>query len=390
MNNETPQSEVQTPTRVRFVTNFCSHYRVKIFETLARYYDITYLFFSAGEEWYWDQKHGVQSGNFKYEYLPGIQISNTRITPLLLWKLLWDPYDVVIKCINGRFALPISFIVSRIRRKPFILWTEIWMRLNSPMHRLFFPVTQFIYRHSDAIVVPGDHVRRYLLSEGVDENKIFGKITSIDNDAYNHPVPIEEQLELRKRFGIDADAKVVLYLGRLVEVKGLPYLLEAFAKVRDKNAVLVLAGQGNMEDDLRQMAETPGIAERVIFSGYVDVEDAIRYYATAWTLVLPSITLAVEKETWGLVINEAFNQGVPAIASDAVGAAAAGLVIDGETGFIVPERNADALAERLNEILDNEDLHARMKETTRSMIAQWDNEWMARGFRDAISYVTKK
>ena len=50
--------------RVAFVNNLCAHYRVKTFETLARYYNIDYYFFSAGDEWYWQQQHGVQSGDF--------------------------------------------------------------------------------------------------------------------------------------------------------------------------------------------------------------------------------------------------------------------------------------------------------------------------------------
>ena len=60
--------------------------------------------------------------------------------------------------------------------------------------------------------------------------------------------------------------------------------------------------------------------------------------------MLPSITTALDKEPWGLVVNEAMHAGLPVVATDAVGAAAGGLVRDGENGFVVPERDADALA----------------------------------------------
>ena len=115
-----------------------------------------------------------------------------------------------------------------------------------------------------------------------------------------------------------------------MEIKGLSYLLEAFAHLKSR-AVLVLAGQGPLEDALRQQALELGIGDRVRFAGYVSNSEIVPYYATAWVHVLPSVTTGAERagegrETWGLVVNEAFNQGVPSIASAATGVAAGGLV----------------------------------------------------------------
>ncbi|RMG05185.1 MAG: glycosyltransferase [Acidobacteria bacterium] len=95
------------------------------------------------------------------------------------------------------------------------------------------------------------------------------------------------------------------------------------------------------------------------------------------------------KEPWGLVFNEAFNQGVPVIATDAVGAAAGGLARDGVNGLIVPERDSVALARTLQRILDDVDLRERMSQNARQIIAGWDNERMVQGFRQAIEYVSR-
>jgi len=181
---------------------------------------------------------------------------------------------------------------------------------------------------------------------------------------------------------------VVLYLGRLEEEKGLPYLLEAFASLRRDNAVLVLAGTGSEKGRLERLSQELGIAENVRFGGYVPPEKAVPYYSIAWVYVLPSITTPYGKELWGLVINEAFNQGVPVIATDAVGAAAGGLVQDGVNGFVVPERDRVALAQAMRCILDNPDLRERFSQNARQIIAAWDNERMVMGFRQAIEYVT--
>jgi len=102
--------------------------------------------------------------------------------------------------------------------------------------------------------------------------------------------------------------------------------------------------------------------------------------------VLPSITLPEGKEPWGLVVNEALNQGLPVIATDAVGAAAGGLVQDGINGFVVPEASAPAVAEALDCLLDSPDLRRRMEREARRIVAEWDNERMASGFRKAIEY----
>jgi glycosyltransferase involved in cell wall biosynthesis len=377
-------------SRIAFVTNICPHYRVKTFELLAHCHDIDYFFFSAGNEWYWQQQHGVQAGNFNYEYLPGTRLGQTRVTPSLPFKLWRGKYDAYIKCINGRFALPITYLIVRLKRKPFILWTGIWTRLRTPFHRLAWPLTRYIYHHADAIVVYGEHVKRYLVREGVPAERIFVAAHAVDNEVYRRPVLEDERAALRQQLGIAPEQKVVLYLGRLAESKGLPYLLEAFASLHCDEAVLVLVGTGSEKARLERLASEKGIGDRVRFTGFITQEKTLPYYAIAWVYVLPSITLPNFKEPWGLVVNEAFNQGVPVIATDAVGAAVGGLVQDGTNGFIVPERDSPALAQALQRILDDSTLRGHLSRNAQQMISEWDNERMVMGFQQALEYVTKR
>src|SRR5579883_3483923 len=330
-----------TSTRVLFVHNFATHYSLRMFELLSQRVKTRYLFFSRGEESYWLPEHGVREGKFDGRYLRGISVLGTRIVPELLPRLLTDRYDVVVKSIDGRFALPAAFLAARLRRKPFILWTGVWMKIDTPLHRLFYPITRFFYRHADAIVAYGSHVMRFLAAEGVRPDRIFVTRHAVDNALYSRPVPAEEREALRVRLGIAPGIKIVLYLGRLEPVKGLTYLVEAFASLRRSDAVLVLAGTGREKSALAALAARFEIADSVRFPGYIPIDQALVYYSAAWTYVLPSVTMHDHKECWGLVVNEAFNQGVPVIATDAVGAAAGGLVRDGETGFVVPERSEE-------------------------------------------------
>jgi glycosyltransferase involved in cell wall biosynthesis len=375
--------------RISFTTNLCAHYNVGTFEALSRYFDVDYFFYSAGEEWYWQERHGVRAGNFHFEYLHGFHLGRTRITLTLPVKLWRGNYDCFIKCINGRFALPVTFLIAKLKHKPFILWTGIWTRIQTSAHRLFFPITRYIYTHSDAIVVYGSHTKEYLISEGVSPAKIFIATHVVKNEIYNRVVPDEEKNVLRYRLNIEPNQKVVLYLGRLEEIKGLPYLFRAFQQATLNDAALIIGGDGSLRPSLELLARELNIIDRIRFAGYVSPEESPAYYSLASVFVLPSVTVPSGKELWGLVVNEAFNQGVPVIASDAVGAAAGGLVQDGVNGFIFQEKDVQALSLALKRLLTENELQMKLSQNARLTIASWDYERNVAGYRQAIEYVTK-
>jgi glycosyltransferase involved in cell wall biosynthesis len=378
------------PRNVAFVTHFCPHYRVKTFERLAETHNVDFLFYSAGKEWYGQGIHGVRRGNFRYTYLPGFQLSQQiRIAPSLVSRLWKGDFQVFVKCINGRFALPVTYVIARLRGIPFVLWTGIWMRMQTPFHRLVFPVTRWIYRHADSVVVYGEHVKRFLIEHGVDEAKIFVAAHAVDNALYSRSVSPEEKAARKRELSLEG-RRVILYLGRLVEVKGLEYLLRAFARLGSDNAALVLTGDGPSYESLLSLADALGIREKIRFTGYARPDEAERYYAAADVFVLPSVTTATEKETWGLVVNEAMNQGLPVIATDAVGAAAGGLVRSGLNGFVVPERDSAALTEAMERILGDDELRDTMSRNARAIIAGWDNDQMVKGFEQAIDYALQQ
>ena len=279
-----------------------------------------------------------------------------------------------------------TYTIARMTGKPFVLWTGIWMRLETKFHRLGFPIVQHVYRNADAVVAYGEHVRRYLESEGVASPRIFLARQAVDNALYRRHVGDVERGALRARLGIEADQSVVLYVGRLAAVKGLRHLLHGFRAVTDPRAVLVLAGEGEEGGELRALAQSLGLGPRVRFTGHVSAEQTPAYYALATVAVLPSVTTPGGKELWGLVVNEAFNQGVPVIATDAVGAAAGGLVQDGVNGFVVPERDAAALGVALNTIVGHETVRRRLGDSALHTIGEWTTETMVSGFRAAIEY----
>jgi glycosyltransferase involved in cell wall biosynthesis len=384
-----PSLPISAKPRVAFVTNFCPHYRVRTFEMLSAVLDVHFFFYSRGGEWYWLPEHGISRGAFAQTDLRGFSFCGTRIAPSLIPRLWSGHYDVFLSGVVGRFTMPATYLVARTLRRPFLLWTGIWTRIETPAHRWLFPITRHVYRHADAVVVYGNHVARYLVSEGVREQRIFVAPHAVDNPYYQQTFPATAIDGLRERLGVGRSKRLILFVGRLEEIKGLCYLLEAFALLRRADAVLVLCGSGSQRNRLEALARRLAISELVRFTGYVTPPDTLRYYAAAYALVLPSITVESGKEAWGLVVNEAFNQGCPVVTTDCVGAAAGGLVSNRVTGFVVREQSAPELAGAIKNLLDDPPLRETLSRNAVSFVARWNNEAMVRGFVEAIGSVVR-
>ena len=172
-------------------------------------------------------------------------------------------------------------------------------------------------------------------------------------------------------------------MGQFEERKGLPYLLDALDHLRDTGARLRMIGGGVQSEWVRAQADGRDDIELV---GYRSQAELPGEFARARCLVLPSITTREDREPWGLVVNEALHAGVPVVVTDAVGAAAARLVRDGRNGFIVPERDAQALAAAIRQLVEDPDLAARMGEAGREDAAEFNYERMAGAFLAAVDF----
>ena len=358
--------------RIAFVTNICSGYRVKLFELLAQHHDIDYYFFSGGEEWYWRKRQSHCEGNFKRIFPSGFLLGGTRVSVDLATQLWNGDYEVFISSINGKFALPATYAISRLQSKPFVLWTGIWERLQTPLHKLVFPVTQHVYRRSDALVVYGNHVRKYLIEEGADPERIFVAAQAVDNQAFQQQQPEFEIVGVRNELNLGPNDEVVLYIGRLDVGKGLPYLIEAFSLLSLISAKLVLVGKGQIQRDLSELASKLGVRDSVQFVGEVTSDEILKYYASASLLVLPSVATRIFKEPWGLVVNEAFNQALPVAVTATVGAAAGGaLVQDEQTGLVVNEGDSVSLKEGIERVPETRKLRPRLGENASHSFMFW-------------------
>ena len=157
----------------------------------------------------------------------------------------------------------------------------------------------------------------------------------------------------------------VLFVGRLAAVKGVPLLLEAFARLREPHgdARLTLVGDGPERATLEARAADLGLDEAVQFTGYRTQDEVAALLAGADMLVLPSFA-----EGLPVVLMEALASRIPVIATPVAGVSE--LVRDGETGLLVPPGDIDSLTAALDRLLGDPELCRRLGEAGRAVVLE--------------------
>ena len=177
------------------------------------------------------------------------------------------------------------------------------------------------------------------------------------------------------RPGTRTEAAVqVVMIGRFVEKKGFGYGLEAFARVAARHPALelTLIGEGDREAELRRLAAQLGVTERVHFPGPLAPDAVAARLAASHVLLAPSVVDAAGNRESGLiVVKEASAAEVVPIGTRHGGIPE--IIDDGATGFLVPERDVAALADRLDRLVTDAALRARLGRAAREkMLREYD------------------
>ena len=170
--------------------------------------------------------------------------------------------------------------------------------------------------------------------------------------------------------------KVLLFVGRLAEKKGVCYAIEAMRNV--ENAMLVIAGDGPLREELQRQADKVmrETGKKIVFLGAKTHEELKKIYASADLFVMPSITAKDgDKEGFGLVILEAFASGLPIVASRSGGIT--DIVKDGVNGFLVEEKDVSGMAEQIDRLLKDEEIYNKMQIEAKKSAQQYDYRQIA-------------
>ncbi len=217
---------------------------------------------------------------------------------------------------------------------------------------LSVPLYRYLLRYVSRVLVVSEFMREMLARQGIES------------------VCIPNGVALPEPVSLDPASKVVLYAGRLEKLKGVDHLIDAMPEVLAtvSDARLVVVGTGTYEDSLRERAHRNGLADHVEWVGHVSQEILNKYYAAAALVVVPSVW----PEPFGKVGVEAMAVGRPVIGS-AVGGVREWLS-HGESGFLVPPKDAHALAERIVELLSDVRLRTTMGRAAEDRAQQFSIE----------------
>jgi glycosyltransferase involved in cell wall biosynthesis len=354
---------------IALLTNYLTAYRVPLYERLARTYDVEVLCFGGGERyiptWFADLESQLACATFPARRLGGLRETLS----------LGRRYDAVIAPFAGGAILPAAYVGAKRYRRPFILWASVWAQPRSLTHAVSLPAVRHIYRHADAVVVYGEHTKRFVTAIRGTEAGVSIAPQSVEAELFSAPIDSHQVDRFATRH--ELQGRLVLYVGRLVAEKGIDVLLDAWSEVRP-DATLVLVGEGPLADRARRTART-----RVI--GPLPRTALPLAYEAAQIVVLPSLSTPRFREPWGLVCNEAMHRGRALIVTAAVGAAAGGLVRDGVTGLVIAPGDSRTLAQAVNRLLDDPALRARLGTAGRGAVGAYNYEAMVEGFDRAIS-----
>jgi glycosyltransferase involved in cell wall biosynthesis len=361
---------------VALLTTYLSDYRLPLFRALAQRADVEVLCWGGGERyasaWFADLDAQLAAADF-----PAARITGGIGEVLALGRR----HDAIIAPFAGGALLPAAYLGARRSDRPFVLWASVWRQPRSLAHGLTLPLVHRIYRDADAVVAYGEHVRRFVAAIRGHDDDVLVAPQSVEPELFRREVSSAEVAALRARHGL-GDGPLALYAGRLVAEKGIEVLARAWPRVAAP-ATLAVLGDGPLRPAL---ADLPGV--RLL--GPLPRDQMAPAVRAAATLLLPSIPTPRFTEPWGLVVNEAMEQGTPPIVTAAVGAAAGGLVADGQTGLVIAPGDATALADAITCLLTDEPLRTRLGAGARAAVAPYTYDAMADAFLAALALARRR
>jgi glycosyltransferase involved in cell wall biosynthesis len=306
---------------------------------------------------------------------------------------LFDP-DVALEILRRRFDVlwfhgyysPTHLIAAaaQIARGGWLLVREEQTLLNTrPLWKraLKKPLLRLLFMRSSGLFI-GTNNREWFRYHGMPDERLFHVPFCVDNDVFRSEARRLAPLraELREGFGIPSEAgPVILSAGRLIPKKQPFVLLDAFRRVRaDRRCTLLLVGSGVCENELRGFVERNAIPD-IVFAGFLNQSEISNAYAASDVFVLASGW----DETWGLVVNEAMNFGLPVVVSDKVGCAA-DLVRHGENGYVFPYSRSDELAGYLALLVDDASQRVTFGRRAVETITPWNYDAAGAGLIAAV------
>ncbi len=327
--------------------------------------------FQALRAWFNFGKAGFMFGLWR-------RLSSYQIIHLYYPFFGTDLVVAVYKIVNPRVKLVLHYhmdpVAQGIKGGIFYIWIKLFLGL---LVKLADRVAILSVDHAEHTYI-GKYLQRF-------PEKFFVLPNGIDTELF---VPRSKEPSLQQLYKISVQDKLALFVGGLDDqhyFKGVPVLLKAFAQIRQGYfpdpiggeaikgelsqvkgvARLMIIGDGNLRPQFEALAQELGIADKVIFTGWVKNDRLPEYYNLCDVFILPSTERI---ESFGIVVGEAQACGKPALVANWPGVRQT--IIDGETGYLLEPGNELDLKNKLQKLFDDTDLAATLGEQAVGRIKQ--------------------
>jgi glycosyltransferase involved in cell wall biosynthesis len=369
--------------RLVVLTEIIAPYRIPVFNALAEReeVDLHVIFLSETDTSMRQWRVYADEIRFSYEVLPSwrgrLGKYNILLNHSVLSALRRARPEVIVCGGYNYLAAWQALRWARRNRVQFLLWCESTAGDCRGEHALMESLKESFLRGCDGFVVPGRSALEYVQSLGAPLGRVFVAPNAVDTNLFATGERTVRGNAERVRRQLGLPARYFLFVGRLVEAKGVFDLLEAYSRLTGdvrSEVGLVFAGDGAERAELETLARDiyPGT---VHFPGFVHRDDLASYYGLAECFVLPTHT-----DPWGLVVNEAMACGLPVICTDVAGCAAD---LVKSNGRLVEAGNVIQLAEAMREIAGDTGLRSSMSRESANLIRNYSPESCAAGIAEA-------
>lgn len=289
----------------------------------------------------------------KYRFIyKKIRESNYKLFFIAGWS---NPISIILMILGSLLKIPVLVDSDT----PLFNFTPSWKKI---VKRIIYPQ---LFKIPTLFLPAGKRQAKYLRHYNVPAKKIWLEhmtvdVTRIQN--YIYQLPQNSFINLRNSYGLLENDFVFLFVGRLIERKGLKELLNAFSQIKGKNIKLLIIGDGDLRPYVEQECR---MSKNIMYLGWHENEKLLNIFYISNAIVLPA-----HWEPWGLVINEAMAAGKPVIVSDQVGCVD-DLVIQNETGIIIKNKSIHELTQAMDRLAIDTLLYKAMSKNVLNLIEDW-------------------
>jgi glycosyltransferase involved in cell wall biosynthesis len=284
-------------------------------------------------------------------------------------------YDIVHTHNEHSFPSVIAAKKKNIIKKPLVLTCHGQLKFGNLLfdgiEKIYSKhIGRYVFTKSDRIVALSNSDSDYIMSFGIKQEKIVTIPNAIDPLNYTHHDMSQTTLDTFKSKYNLTNKRIILYVGQMIQRKGINFLINAIPiikeKLKDKELMFIFVGSGDVLEALKKQTKKLEIESSVLFTGSVNTEDLFMFYKSSELYVLPSLS-----EGLPTTILEAMYFGLPVISTNIPG------IRDHffDSALLVPHRDEHALAESIITLLSDKVFAKKLSQIGKQLVLSrytWD------------------